>query len=126
MAKLSELRSQLRTGELDAKLEESQDQLLKRYKINAAGSDALIKFGRHRGLTLRQIGVSDPSYLDFILKEAFPEELKDVVRYIQAVDASDEIRRAAEDIPGPRDVARGLSKALKASSHSSLRGDKKR
>ena len=98
MAKLDELRAKLRTGELESEMEESRDQLQKRYKINADGSNALIKFGRHRGLTLLQIKQKEPSYLDFIRNSDFPEDLKDVVRFIQTSDASKEITAAARAI----------------------------
>lgn len=98
MAKLDDIRAKLRTGELEAEMEEARDQLHKRYKINAAGSDALIKFGRNRGLTLLQIKQKEPSYLDFIRNSDFPEELKDVVRFIQTSDASKAIAEAASSI----------------------------
>jgi hypothetical protein len=117
LAKLDDIRRQLRNGELEAK----KDQMNKAYKINAAGSDALIKFGRHRGLTLLQIKQKEPGYLDFVRNSDFPEELKDVVRFIQTSDASKEIAEAASSIAGgPRKMP------MIKTSTSSLRGDKKR
>lgn len=98
MAKLVDLRAKLRAGELQAEMEEARDQINKRYKVNADGSNALIKFGRHRGLTILQIKQKEPGYLDFIRNSDFPEELKDVVRFIQTSDASKEITAAARAI----------------------------
>jgi len=110
LAKLDDIRAKLRTGELEAEMEEARDQLHKRYKINADGSNALIKFGRNRGLTLLQINQKEPSYLDFIRNSDFPEELKDVVRFIQTSDASKEIAQAASAIEGgPRKVRKGMT-----------------
>lgn len=126
MAKLSELRSKLRTGELEAELENGRDEREKRYKIGVDGKDALIKFGRHKSLTLGQIDVFDPGYLDWIVdsKPDFPGELKDVVRYIRAAGASDEILRASEEIASS--IAGGPRKMPMIGPSSSLRGDKKR
>ncbi len=54
-----------------------------RYTISTGGDNALLKFGRHKGKMLTQIiDEGNSSYLDFILKESFPEELKDVCRYL--------------------------------------------
>jgi RecJ-like exonuclease len=53
-----------------------------RYKISEKGDDALIKFGTHRGKTLVEIRRIDPTYLEWILKENFPEDIKDICRYI--------------------------------------------
>lgn len=98
MSKLDELRAKLRTGELEAELEARREQSNRIYKINPSGSDALIKFGRHRGLTLLQIKQKEPGYLDFIRNSDFPEELKDVVRYIQTITAAKEISLAADSL----------------------------
>ena len=54
-----------------------------RYKISAAGDDALIGFGKHRGKMLSEIGKKDFSYLDFIIKDEFPDDLKDVARHVR-------------------------------------------
>jgi hypothetical protein len=121
LAKLDDLRAKLRTGKLQAEMEAARDQLNRGYKINGDGSNALIKFGRHRGMTLLQIKQKEPSYLDFIRTSDFPDELKDVVRFIQTSDASKEIAAAASSIAGgPRKMP------MIKTSHSSLRGDKKR
>ncbi len=99
MAKLDDLRARLRTGELEAELEAKRDQRDRRYKINQEGSDALLKFGAHHGLTLRQIKATDPTYLDWMLRESgFPDELKDVIRYIQTTDDSDVLRKLAKNM----------------------------
>jgi len=85
VAKLDELRAQFRAG---ASVPEPRRTLRNpswspvSYKISVDGEDVLLKFGRHRGKTLRQILKRDPNYLDFILRETFPTELKDVVRRI--------------------------------------------
>lgn len=94
MAKLNDLRTKLRSGELEAE----KDQQQKRYVINAEGTDALLKFGRHKGLTLTQIVKVEPAYLDHIRNGDFPEELKDVVRYRHLRELSKGIQDAAEDI----------------------------
>jgi len=58
------------------------------YKINAEGTDALLKFGKHRGRTVGWLAVKQPDYLRWILGAAsdsrpdpFDDELRDVVRY---------------------------------------------
>jgi hypothetical protein len=54
-----------------------------RYTISTSGDNALLKFGKHNGKMLTQIvEEGNRSYLEFILKETFPEELKDVCRYL--------------------------------------------
>lgn len=52
-----------------------------RYKISADGTDALIMFGKHRGQKLSDIADKDATYCDFIIREEFPADLKDVARY---------------------------------------------
>lgn len=56
-----------------------------KYKISADGSDALIGFGKHRDKALSEIGKTDFSYLDFIIKDDFPDDLKDVARHVRAL-----------------------------------------
>jgi hypothetical protein len=59
------------------------------YKINANGSDALLKFGKHRGRTVSWLVDHEPDYLrwmlrpqDMAVKSAdFDEALLDVVRH---------------------------------------------
>lgn len=52
-----------------------------RYKISADGTDALIMFGKHRGNKLSDIADKDATYCDFIIREEFPADLKDVARH---------------------------------------------
>jgi hypothetical protein len=54
-----------------------------RYKISAAGDDVLIQFGKHAGNMLSVIAANDPSYLDWIIREDFPDDLKDVARHLK-------------------------------------------
>lgn len=81
-----------RLAELKQRSAASAGQVTGRYKISADGTDALIKFGKHSGKTLRQIANEDPTYLEWILRAnddpqrafaAFDEALLDVVRYVQ-------------------------------------------
>jgi hypothetical protein len=60
------------------------------YKINSDGTDALLKFGKHRGRTVSWLAVERPDYLQWMLssggrgrvdRQPFDEELLDVVRY---------------------------------------------
>ncbi len=87
MPKLSDLRDQLRSGQLEQEIQEYTRQ----YKVAAGGADAMILFGKHKHLTLAQIQARDPAYLNWILQEDFPSELKDIVRFIQGAN-----KRAAD------------------------------
>ncbi len=100
MTKLSELRSQLRTGELEAKLAEGKDApaALRQYSIDPSGFDALIKFGKHNGLLLSLIAQRDPGYLNWILENDFPSELKDVTREVLARRDGGEMSKAAREL----------------------------
>ena len=59
------------------------------YKINADGTDALIKFGKHRGRTISWLAANRQSYLRWILnggkgrtdRTPFDDALLDVIRY---------------------------------------------
>jgi hypothetical protein len=104
--KLSELRKQLRTGELQAALAEqpSAGPSLRQYRLNKDGTDALILFGKHKGLRISQITKKDPSYLNWILEEEFTKELKEVVRYVlkardgrALADLADEMEKLKDD-----------------------------
>lgn len=50
-----------------------------RYTINIDGDDAVLKFGKHKGKSISELANSQSGYLDWILRQEFPEELKDVV-----------------------------------------------
>lgn len=94
---------------------EQYDQRTKRYKINPTGTDAMLFFGRHRGLTLAQIKQKEPNYLDWIRGEAFPDELKDVVVHIQRRDHAKEIADAAHAIErAAADASVGMEKVTRA------------
>lgn len=100
MTKLSELRSQLRTGELEAKLAEAKGApaALRQYSISPGGDDALIRFGQHKGLQLSLIAKRDPAYLNWILGNDFPSELKDVVREVLARRDGSEMDKATREL----------------------------
>lgn len=49
-----------------------------KYKISVDGEDALLLFGQHRGYSLSKISEINPSYIDYLLKENFPKDLKDI------------------------------------------------
>jgi len=100
LTKLSELRRQLRTGELEAKLAERSGApaALRQYSIDPSGTDALIKFGKHSGLQLSHIAQRDPGYLNWILESDFPSELKDVTREVLARRDGGEMSKAAEEL----------------------------
>lgn len=70
-----------------------------KYKIDTTGTDALISFGKHRGKTLSEIGKKDFTYLDFIIKDDFPADLKDVARHVKKcqIEKSAKIRIFEED-----------------------------
>jgi hypothetical protein len=53
-----------------------------RYVISKDGDDAMLEFGKHKGMMLSDILKTNKSYLDWINKEEFPEELKDVCKYL--------------------------------------------
>lgn len=54
-----------------------------RYKINATGDNAILKFGKHKGRSLTQIADRGSAlYLEWLLKQPFPDDLKDVCRYV--------------------------------------------
>jgi hypothetical protein len=69
-----------------------------RYKIAADGKDVLFQFGRHRGKTAKQIAASDDrDYLNWLLKQDFPAELKDVIRYVlKALAVSNRVKDLRE------------------------------
>lgn len=67
------------------KHEESRNNVAKRdgrYTISQNGKDALINFGRYKGKRLTDIIASgNIDYLNWIIRESFPDDLKDVCRY---------------------------------------------
>jgi hypothetical protein len=92
LTKLSDLRRALRTGTLEAELSErsAAPASLRQYKLNKQGTDAVLMFGKHKGEQLSFVVKKDPSYMNWILENAFPGELKDVVRHVLAArDATD-------------------------------------
>ena len=42
----------------------------------------MLEFGKHKGRMLSDVANRDLSYLEWILKEKFPEDLKDVCEYL--------------------------------------------
>jgi hypothetical protein len=54
-----------------------------RYAISADGRDCLIKFGKYNGCTLSHIYGVDDGYLVWMLNEDFPNDLKDVCRFVR-------------------------------------------
>lgn len=56
---------------------------LRRYKASGDGSDALLQFGTHKGLTLKQIQKKDPAYLDKLIMSDVDRELKEIARDVQ-------------------------------------------
>lgn len=56
---------------------------LRRYKASGDGSDALLQFGRHKGLTLKQIQKKDPAYLEKLIRSDVDSELKAIARDVQ-------------------------------------------
>lgn len=85
MVKIDELRRALRNGTQEDALSEHPDapRALRRYKVSASGSDALLQFGRHRGLSLKNVQKADPAYLDQLLRTDIDKELKDLIRDVQ-------------------------------------------
>lgn len=55
----------------------------KRYVISMHGNDALMKFGKYSGKQLTDIFTIDKNYLDWILEQKFPNDIKDVCRFIK-------------------------------------------
>lgn len=54
-----------------------------RYTISMDGKDAVINFGKHKGKTLTSLAAGpDRSYLDWMLNEGFPDDLKNVIKHI--------------------------------------------
>ena len=53
-----------------------------KYIISKDGDDVMLEFGKHKGRMLSDVANRDPSYLEWILKEKFPEDLKDVCEYL--------------------------------------------
>jgi uncharacterized protein (DUF3820 family) len=53
-----------------------------KYIISKDGDDVMLEFGKHKGRMLSDVANRDLSYLEWILKEKFPEDLKDVCEYL--------------------------------------------
>jgi len=53
-----------------------------KYIVSKDGDDVMLEFGKHKGRMLSDVANRDPSYLEWILKEKFPEDLKDVCEYL--------------------------------------------
>ena len=69
------------TGPTKSQEPASAPKLLK-YKISDDGTDALLKFGKHRGSPLSAIKQKDPGYLDWLVGQTFvPDDLKDVIQF---------------------------------------------
>ncbi len=101
----------MRTGELESELSERSDAdpALRRYKISDDGTDAILMFGRHKGLRVSDVDKKDPAYLNWILTDNFKSDLKEVVRYVQA----QRLRRrdVAEMGKATRDLERSAKRA---------------
>lgn len=69
-----------------------------RYTVSTDGRDAVLNFGKHKGKTLSLLALSsDASYLDWILGQEFPEELKGIVRSVQGrMKLRDKIKEKTE------------------------------
>lgn len=52
-----------------------------KYRINANGTDALLLFGRHRDSKVSDVMETARDYLEWILDQEFPDDLKDIIRY---------------------------------------------
>jgi hypothetical protein len=63
-----------------------RDRPISNYVINVDGDDALLKFGKHSGKYLTEVARMEPSYLDWLVKNVYPEDLKDVARYIMRLE----------------------------------------
>jgi hypothetical protein len=85
LVKIDELRRALRNGSLEDAMAEHPDapRALRRYKPSGDGSDALLQFGRHKGLSLKQIQKKDPAYLDRLIMSDVDSELKAIARDVQ-------------------------------------------
>ena len=77
--KLNQLRQQLRSSTLEP-ADRARDA---RYRISLSGADALLQFGRHSGELLSDVSRKDHRYLNFILANDFPTDLKDVARELR-------------------------------------------
>lgn len=53
-----------------------------RYAISVSGEDAILKFGKHKGRKLTKIVEKNGKYLLWLLQQPFPDDLKDVCRYV--------------------------------------------
>jgi hypothetical protein len=85
MPTLEELRAQFRRVDEDGGDDEdssSHSLARPRYKLNKARDDGMLFFGSFQRKTLRQIANIDPTYLHWMLRQEFPDELKDVVRVV--------------------------------------------
>lgn len=77
----------------------------RRFKISADGRDALLCFGKHDGKTITDLKVSREgrSYLQWILKEEFPEPIKRIIRlYVDEPRRARPSRLTPEEIIGKR------------------------
>jgi uncharacterized protein (DUF3820 family) len=53
-----------------------------KYIVSKDGDDVMLEFGKHKGRMLSDVANTEPSYLKWMLKEKFPEDLKDVCEYL--------------------------------------------
>lgn len=54
-----------------------------RYTVSDDGHDALLKFGKHKGNSISELAKSNSGYLNWMLGQEFPEELKDIIKHQQ-------------------------------------------
>jgi hypothetical protein len=53
-----------------------------KYTISKDGDDVMLEFGKHKGRMLSDVVKTHRSYVNWMLKEEFPEDLKDVCKYL--------------------------------------------
>jgi uncharacterized protein (DUF3820 family) len=53
-----------------------------KYIISKDGDDVMLEFGKHKGKMLSAVVNTNPGYVKWMLKEKFPEDLKDVCEYL--------------------------------------------
>ncbi len=56
-----------------------------KYRISGDGDDAVLKFGKHKGKQISELIKTNPGYLDWMSRQDFPDELKDVIRHQQSL-----------------------------------------
>lgn len=52
-----------------------------KYRISEDGEDAVLLFGKHNGKKVSELFKDDRSYLGWLFKQEFPDELIDVIKH---------------------------------------------